>query len=270
MPLSVFPFFTLPWGGQKSLTENCICVYNVHMNISIRRLAPTPPSTPATHVRIRTLKNSPSPGVKGPEQYRESMTTMKTMNQEKYRRHSPNPGSHFRGKSVRKLQIAAKLLSNAFLFLLSHQPTSPSSPGLTLPKPSTPSPTPRIWQNSVEAFQGSPENPLTNSPHHPPLPPDSRPISHLLTPLDFPIPSVLTLSCGVANSAFISNTSSCTIHQSTTLHPYTYHAPVTPDSCPLTIAVGTAVAGGPPHRSVREVLPHTAPALSRARNRSSG
>ncbi|MDA1316368.1 MAG: restriction endonuclease subunit S [Acidobacteria bacterium] len=29
-------------------------------------------------------------------------------------------------------------------------------------------------------------------------------------------------------------------------------------------AVGTAVAGGPPHRSVREVFPHTAPALSRA------
>ncbi len=34
--------------------------------------------------------------------------------------------------------------------------------------------------------------------------------------------------------------------------------------------VGTAVAGGPPHRSVREELPHTAPALSRARNRWSG
>ena len=30
------------------------------------------------------------------------------------------------------------------------------------------------------------------------------------------------------------------------------------------IAVGTAVAGSPPHRSVREVFPHTAPALSRA------
>ena len=30
------------------------------------------------------------------------------------------------------------------------------------------------------------------------------------------------------------------------------------------IAVGTAVAGGPPHRSVREGFPHTAPALSRA------
>ena len=27
------------------------------------------------------------------------------------------------------------------------------------------------------------------------------------------------------------------------------------------IAVGTAVAGGPPHRSVREELPHTAPPL---------
>jgi hypothetical protein len=36
------------------------------------------------------------------------------------------------------------------------------------------------------------------------------------------------------------------------------------------IAVGTAVAGGPPHRSVREALPHTAPTLSRARNRWSG
>ncbi len=36
------------------------------------------------------------------------------------------------------------------------------------------------------------------------------------------------------------------------------------------IAVGTAVAGGPPHRSVREYLPHTAPTLSRARNRWSG
>ena len=36
------------------------------------------------------------------------------------------------------------------------------------------------------------------------------------------------------------------------------------------IAVGTAVAGGPPHRSVREGLPHTAPALSRARNRTLG
>ena len=36
------------------------------------------------------------------------------------------------------------------------------------------------------------------------------------------------------------------------------------------ITVGTAVAGGPPHRSVREELPHTAPALSRARNRSLG
>ena len=36
------------------------------------------------------------------------------------------------------------------------------------------------------------------------------------------------------------------------------------------IAVGTAVAGGPPRRSVREALPHTAPALSLARNRLSG
>ena len=34
------------------------------------------------------------------------------------------------------------------------------------------------------------------------------------------------------------------------------------------IAVGTAVSGGPPHRSVREELPHTAPALSRTRNRA--
>ncbi len=33
------------------------------------------------------------------------------------------------------------------------------------------------------------------------------------------------------------------------------------------IAVGTAVAGGPPHRSVREGFPHTAPTSSRARNR---
>jgi len=32
----------------------------------------------------------------------------------------------------------------------------------------------------------------------------------------------------------------------------------------LSIAVGTAVASGPPHRSVRECLPHTAPTLSRA------
>ena len=36
------------------------------------------------------------------------------------------------------------------------------------------------------------------------------------------------------------------------------------------IAVGTTVTGRPPHRSVREALPHTAPALSRARNRSCG
>ena len=34
------------------------------------------------------------------------------------------------------------------------------------------------------------------------------------------------------------------------------------------IAVGTAVAGGPPRRSVREELPHTAPALSLARYRA--
>ena len=39
------------------------------------------------------------------------------------------------------------------------------------------------------------------------------------------------------------------------------------DYCQITIdkfifiAVGTAVAGGPPHRSVREELPHTAPPL---------
>jgi len=37
-----------------------------------------------------------------------------------------------------------------------------------------------------------------------------------------------------------------------------------------TIAVGTAIAGRPPHRSVREELPHTAPALSRSRKRCSG
>jgi hypothetical protein len=36
------------------------------------------------------------------------------------------------------------------------------------------------------------------------------------------------------------------------------------------IAVGTAVTGGPPRRSVREELPHTALALSRARKRCSG
>ena len=36
------------------------------------------------------------------------------------------------------------------------------------------------------------------------------------------------------------------------------------------IAVGIALSGDPPHRSVREELPHTAPALSRARNRSWG
>ena len=32
------------------------------------------------------------------------------------------------------------------------------------------------------------------------------------------------------------------------------------------IAVGTAVASRPPHRSVREELPHTAPTLGRSRN----
>ena len=36
------------------------------------------------------------------------------------------------------------------------------------------------------------------------------------------------------------------------------------------IAVGTAVTGRPPHRSVREVFPHTALAASRARKRSFG
>ena len=36
------------------------------------------------------------------------------------------------------------------------------------------------------------------------------------------------------------------------------------------IAVGTAIADRPPHRSVREVLPHTAPAASRAGKRSFG
>ena len=35
-------------------------------------------------------------------------------------------------------------------------------------------------------------------------------------------------------------------------------------------AVGMALTGHPPHRSVREVFPHTAPALSRARNLVSG
>ena len=33
---------------------------------------------------------------------------------------------------------------------------------------------------------------------------------------------------------------------------------------PFAIAVGTVVADRPPHRSVREALPHTAPTLSRA------
>jgi hypothetical protein len=37
-----------------------------------------------------------------------------------------------------------------------------------------------------------------------------------------------------------------------------------------TIAVGTAIAGGPPRRSVREELPHTAPTLSRAPSRLFG
>ena len=36
------------------------------------------------------------------------------------------------------------------------------------------------------------------------------------------------------------------------------------------IAVGTALTGRPPHRSVREALPHTAPTLSRARKRTLG
>ena len=40
-----------------------------------------------------------------------------------------------------------------------------------------------------------------------------------------------------------------------------------PDAETIMIAVGTAVAGGPPHRSVREGFPHTAPTSSRARNR---
>jgi antitoxin (DNA-binding transcriptional repressor) of toxin-antitoxin stability system len=38
----------------------------------------------------------------------------------------------------------------------------------------------------------------------------------------------------------------------------------------MEIAVGTAVTGGPPHRSVREGFPHTALAVSRARKRSVG
>ena len=41
-------------------------------------------------------------------------------------------------------------------------------------------------------------------------------------------------------------------------------------SATLGIAVGTAVTGSPPRRSVREELPHTALALSRARKRCSG
>jgi hypothetical protein len=36
------------------------------------------------------------------------------------------------------------------------------------------------------------------------------------------------------------------------------------------VAVGMAIAGHPPHRSVREELPHTALAASRSRKRISG
>ena len=50
----------------------------------------------------------------------------------------------------------------------------------------------------------------------------------------------------------------------------TTRARATPEGTVQLNAVGTAVTGGPPHRSVREALPHTAPALSRARNRLSG
>ena len=44
--------------------------------------------------------------------------------------------------------------------------------------------------------------------------------------------------------------------QKSVLHSYSARA--------RAIAVGTAVAGGPPHRSVREPFAHTALALSRA------
>ena len=37
------------------------------------------------------------------------------LTEEKYISHSPNPGSHFRGKSVRNFRLPAKLLSTAFL-----------------------------------------------------------------------------------------------------------------------------------------------------------
>ena len=39
---------------------------------------------------------------------------------------------------------------------------------------------------------------------------------------------------------------------------------------PKEVAVGMAIAGHPPHRSVREELPHTALAASRSRKRISG
>ena len=34
-----------------------------------------------------------------------------------------------------------------------------------------------------------------------------------------------------------------------------------PGKCAVQVAVGTAIAGRPPHRSVRAELPHTAPTL---------
>lgn len=45
---------------------------------------------------------------------------------------------------------------------------------------------------------------------------------------------------------------------SATLRPRASRVPNT-----IAIAVGTAIAGRPPHRSVREELPHTAPPLGR-------
>ncbi len=42
----------------------------------------------------------------------------------KCRSHSPNPGSHFRGKSVRNFKIRAKLIRAVFLVLLFSQPAS--------------------------------------------------------------------------------------------------------------------------------------------------
>ena len=55
----------------------------------------------------------------------------------------------------------------------------------------------------------------------------------------------------------------------------TYHTPSVSKQVVETymqrmVAVGTALTSRPPHRSVLEALPHTAPASSRTRNRASG